>query len=230
MLDLNARAAFIAQALREKIGNKVYGGPFKGMQLPQFGGNFAPYLLGVYEHELHPIIERIIERRYSSIFNVGCSWGYYAVGLAWCMPQAYVGILDINEEMMHTCYDVGDMNGCNNLHVAKEFTPYYGLIIMDCEGAEEEYLDPAKYNFKSTDILVELHECIKPGLTQAVIDRFKDTHNVELIYNNPTYFDLQQIFGQETRLQHFDNALATWEGRAGETPWAYMTCKNIQSL
>lgn len=228
MQYIDDRGSFISKAISGIIGNEVYSGPFKGMKLNTLvhAGNYAPYLLGTYEHELHPIIEKIVERNYKAILNVGCSFGYYAVGLAWLMPQSRISVLDIEDGIVRACLEAAALNKVRNVKQVEHFVPFqHDLIIMDCEGAEEEYLDPERFNFKTTDILVELHECNKAGLTQTVIDRFKDTHTVELIYNNPTAFDLRQIFGSKIRLEHFDNAICTYEGRAGETPWAMLTCK-----
>lgn len=228
MQYIDDRGSFLSRAIANQIGDKIFSGPFKGMQLDltRHSGNFAPYLLGIYEHELHPVIDRIIERNYKRILNVGCSFGYYAVGLGWLMPQSRISVLDIEERVVRACLETANLNKIRNVKQAEHFIPFeHDLIIMDCEGAEEEYLDPDRFDFKSTDILVELHECNKAGLAQTVVNRFKNTHAVEFIYNEPSAFDLGQIFGSKIRLEHFDNAIASYEGRAGETPWAYLQCK-----
>lgn len=57
-----AQGAVIAQLLSARLGNKVFAGPFRGMQLIKdaMKWNFAPTLLGTYEWELHEIVEKNI--------------------------------------------------------------------------------------------------------------------------------------------------------------------------
>jgi hypothetical protein len=223
------RGEFLSLALLEKIGNKVYSGPFADTQFnfAAHKGNFAPWLLGTYEHELHEVMQEIIARAYPSILNVGCGFGYYAVGLA-KNKKSNISVIDIIKENEIACISNGNLNGCSNIYPSSFDTKMHvnppNLIVMDCEGAEDEYLNTTLYNFSAIDILVECHECDKPGLTQNIIDRFDVTHHIQIIKNEPSYFDLKQIFG-DVELEHFDNAIVTHEGRAGPTPWLFMTCK-----
>ena len=71
----------------------VLSGPFKGMRYPLRSsgqGGLLPKLLGTYERELSPAIERLISDRPTLVVNVGAAEGYYAVGLALRAPQAQV--------------------------------------------------------------------------------------------------------------------------------------------
>lgn len=230
MSYIDIRGASIARSIGALIGNRVYSGPFKGMELAldRHDGNFSPYLLGTYEHELHHIIPEIVTSGYRTILNVGCSFGYYAVGLARLMPETTIHARDISEDMLDMCRHTCMINKVKNVYHSTSINMVpldEGLIIMDCEGAEEEYLDPSANDFSTSDILVEIHECNKPGLTNKILARFEKTHRIELIYNKPDYFDLTRIFGDEVEFEHFDNAIATFEGRAGATPWAWMVAK-----
>jgi trans-aconitate methyltransferase len=56
-------------------------------------------LLGCYEQPLQPFIEQAIEAQYSTILNIGCAEGYYAVGMARRMPQTRVMAWQIAQEM-----------------------------------------------------------------------------------------------------------------------------------
>jgi hypothetical protein len=226
MTWIDQRGELLSRAILEKIGNRVYSGPFAGTEFDfeAHSGNFAPWLLGIYEHELHDVIEGIIKTRYSNVLNVGCSFGYYAVGIA-VNNDSCVSVCDIDPAIEKACIENGYRNGCKNiLPVTFEARMKFAspnLIVMDCEGAEEEYLVPSQYDFAKTDILVECHECNKAGLTQTIIDRFKYTHHIKIIKNEPSYFDLKRIFG-DVELEHFDNAIVGFEGRAGATPWLWM--------
>lgn len=233
MTWIDDRGALLSKAILQKI-DKVYSGPFKGTKFnfDQHEGNFAPYLLGTYEHELEEVINRIIwpyssdHKKYKNVFNVGCSFGYYAVGLARWLDRAQVCILDILPSVEQACIANAELNGAKVTKVSfQEGMIFADLLIMDVEGHEAQYLDPAKYQFNKTDILVESHECMTLGITQEIINRFKYTHDIKIINNEPSYFDLRRIFGLEFELEHFDNAIVTFEGRAGATPWIWMTCK-----
>lgn len=228
MIDVDARGAALANIISGAIGNQVYGGPFKGMKLQLEGwrGNYAPYLLGTYEHELHPVIEKIIEGGYKTILNVGCGFGYYACGLGRHLPCATIYAMDNDPAALEACRTTRELNSLENVWCVKEYTAGdVDLLIMDCEGAEEGYL----CGKEPYDILVELHECIKPGIANRVMNKFRETHQIQLIYNEPSYFDLHSILGVRYLFEHFDNAIATFEGRAGATPWAWMKRKPLAS-
>lgn len=77
------RSAF-ASALRRAAGGRAFGGPFRGMALgPVY---YPPTLLGTYERELHPWLERIFASPFAHVIDIGGGTGYYACGLALRMP------------------------------------------------------------------------------------------------------------------------------------------------
>ena len=99
------------------------------------------------------------------------------------------------------------------------------LILCDIEGAEKELLDPQKSSaLKCVDIIVESHECLIPGVTQLLINRFNESHEISLVRDNgqrsldapPQWF---------INLAHLDQLLATWEWRSGPTPWLVMIAR-----
>jgi hypothetical protein len=57
-------------------------------------GCAVPKLLGCYEQELHPALNRAIDTDYGVILNIGCAEGYYPVGLARVLPTAHVIAFD----------------------------------------------------------------------------------------------------------------------------------------
>src|SRR5262245_60848059 len=92
----------------------VRRGPFAGMKYPsvaRLGSACFPKLLGVYERELHPILNSIKDRRYTEILNIGCAEGYYAVGLAMWNPSAKVLAFDIDPRQTAFCADLAALNG-----------------------------------------------------------------------------------------------------------------------
>lgn len=74
------------------------------------------------------------------------------------------------------------------------------------------------------DLIVENHEGLRPGVTATLVERFKASHEIELIQdsgqrqldNAPAWF---------YQLTHLDQLLATWEWRSGPTPWLVMKAR-----
>src|SRR5262245_56331762 len=73
---------FVDQSIQKVCPDlKVRHGFFKGMQYPRnrsISSALFPKLLGTYERELHPVLERICKEPYEGIVNIGCAEGYYA--------------------------------------------------------------------------------------------------------------------------------------------------------
>jgi hypothetical protein len=188
-------------------------------------------LLGCYEQPLQPFIEAAIVAGYPTILNIGCAEGYYAVGMARRMPATRVLAHDINPKAQLLCAELAVKNQVSDrvivggLCSAADFAVYAGqpvLLMCDIEGAERELLDPAVAPaLKGMDIIVESHECVVSGITQLLIDRFKNSHQITLVQD-----DGQRRLAKPPRwfinLAHLDQLLATWEWRAGPTPWLVM--------
>ena len=62
----------------------VKNGPMAGLKYPSFssfGSSIFPKLVGTYENELAPIINKLNATQYKLIIDIGCAEGYYAIGL-----------------------------------------------------------------------------------------------------------------------------------------------------
>ena len=96
------RHTLITNTLIARQGNVVQAGPFAGLRFTgqTSEGCTAPRLLGCYEHELHPHIERLIGQTFDALLNIGCADGYYAVGLAMRMPGVPVFAHDLNPKAL----------------------------------------------------------------------------------------------------------------------------------
>ena len=125
----------------------VKHGPFKGMMYPKkkaVGSALVPKLLGSYERELHPVIEKICSNEYSEIVDIGCAEGYYAIGMAMRIETAKVFAYDIDEEAVYLCKRMARLNNVAERLVIGKFCdantlraiPFTkkALIISDCEG------------------------------------------------------------------------------------------------
>ncbi len=224
----------LSQMIRNRMGENVLAGPFSGMRLTKeaLSGHFAPALLGSYEWELHDTIEKVIAHQYKQVLNIGCSYGYYSVGLAKRMPEAKVMAFDIDPIARVKCGSMIAANGVEGRVTVGErfngedFARLSGpetLVIMDIEGGEMDLLNVESYPaLKGMDVIVELHDCYNPAISKTIADRFSATHKVEIIPNRPFHFPLEKILGPDYVPNHFDGLIATWEGRSGPTPWAVM--------
>jgi len=224
----------LAQRLKARLGTAVQAGPFKGMKLTEnaMAGSFAPYLLGTYEHELHPFIEDAVAAHYPQIVNIGCAFGYYSVGLALRMPEAAVYAFDTSESCQQRCREMAELNGvASRLRIAGEFkgedfatfAAKKTLAIVDIETAEVDLLDPARYPaLAKIDIIVELHDVFSPSISRTIMKRFEATHDIALVRNRAQLFDFAPLVGEDTYVDPFDSLIVTWENRDGPTPWAVM--------
>ena len=224
----------LAHQFIEKHGAKVQAGPFAGLVYVEEASNsmLLPKLIGCYEAEIQPIIERAIAMAYRVVVDIGCAEGYYAIGLAHRMPGATVYAYDIDDVAREWCDKFAALNHqsdrvhvygrCDPAELERRLEPP-GFVICDCEGYEEVLLDPAAApKLRQTDILVELHEAERPGVTLAICDRFAATHDVQLIDQQSRDPAKYPILAD---LPLSDQKLAVDEMRGAPQQWAFMTVK-----
>lgn len=230
------RSVLIQNTLLKQQGTVVMQGPLAGMDfLTQSAeGCHIAKLLGSYEQPLQPFIENAITSGYPIILNIGCAEGYYAVGMARRMPNTQVLAFDLNHTAQEVCAILAQKNSVSHrvkvgaLFKPEDFETYPNeklLVLCDIEGAERELLNPSvSPALIRMDLIVESHECLIPGVTNLLIDRFKDSHQITLVPDDgqrhldkpPNWF---------LNLAHLDQLLATWEWRSGPTPWLVMKSK-----
>jgi hypothetical protein len=230
------RSVLIQNTLLQQTGTVVMQGALQGLDfLAQSAeGCHIAKLLGCYEQPLQPFVEQAIQKQYATVLNIGCAEGYYAVGMARRMPNTLVLAHDLNPKAQEICKALATKNKVNDrvriggLFKPTDFATYAGqrvLLMCDIEGAERELVDPvASPALQSMDIIVESHECLIPGITQLLIDRFKVSHQITVVQDDgqrhldkpPQWF---------LNLAHLDQLLATWEWRSGPTPWLVMQPK-----
>ena len=98
------------------------------------------------------------------------------------------------------------------------------MIFCDIEGAEDALLDPEKFPaLRNMDIIVELHECFQPVISNKICARFVASHEITMVPHTGRNVDLPDVF---QNLGDLDQLLAVWEWRTGPTPWAVLTRKN----
>ena len=167
---------------------RVQAGPFKGMI---FHSPTLPMLMGTYEMETYPAIERLHNCQVKRVINIGAAAGFYAIGFARLFPDATVDAFETEAafaEMMHqnairNCVRERIVSSgiCTVLDVARlTDLPGLSLIAIDVEGAEVELLDPVKApGLKDSLVFVELHDIHLPGCTDTIRERFSETHEIQ---------------------------------------------------
>lgn len=173
----------------------VKHGPFKGMRYPDTkstGSVLFPKLLGCYEREIQPIIERICERSYTEVIDIGCAEGYYAVGLAMRIPTATIYAFDTNDEAIRMCRNMAQLNNVDKRVLVGSFCdsktlktiPFTnkGLIFCDIEGDEKKlFTDEIVDILSKHDLLIEIHDGQDPSISSHVRQLFEKTHKLEAI-------------------------------------------------
>jgi hypothetical protein len=232
-----ARGRFdpLAAAVVEHYGLIVQAGPFAGLRYLAEARNsgFTAKILGSYEAEIRPAVEAVVANGYRTMVNVGCAEGYYAVGLAVASPRSTVYAFDTQADCRALCGELAKLNGVGARVVIGAECTHAELnrlgdgrvfLLCDCEGFELELLDPAKVPaLRGWDILVELHECHRQGLTATVTGRFSATHDIELIESverEPDEFPQADFLGSRQ-----DRAIAVSDVRGDWQQWAWMRAR-----
>lgn len=228
------RSQLIDISVERNSGSKVLFGPFKGMDygVRASEGARAARLIGVYEASLAPVIEEIVRRAYPLVIDIGSAEGYYAVGLARRMPATRVLARDESDAARRLCAELAQRNGvAGRVEIGGRIghadlgicASQPTLVLCDIEGAEDDLLDPVQApGLRAADILVEVHEAMKPGLTARLMDRFAPTHRITAIGR---HVDDRGLPAWMERLSDLDRLLALWEWRSGPTPWLWMERK-----
>lgn len=180
------------QKLLARVGNDVQSGPFAGLLLSPMthAEDVGPYLLGVYESELDPAWNVILDRTYSQIVDVGAKFGYYAVGLAKRYPKSAVIAFDTDSWARQAIHEMAAVNGVNNVIIQDYCSPSWiqynlsanSLVICDCEGYEDMLFGNALMDsLSTTTLIIETHDFIVSGVTDRLRDAFNKTHIVRTI-------------------------------------------------
>jgi hypothetical protein len=203
-------------------GETVARGPFTGLRLPELLPDTSAKLLGSYERELHPALERLLLQDFELVVNIGCSDGYYAVGAGKRLPAARAFAFDLNESFRRATVATAAANGVS-VEVGATCTPERlrelcgsgrVLVICDCEGCERELIAPELT--QDASIVLELH----PG-TENLPERFRDGYHVSLVES--TGRDPAE-YPELAELDAGDRSLAVFE-RMDAQSWAVIEAR-----
>ena len=231
---LRFRLLGLGAAMASQTNLVVPAGPFAGLRWINVsaGSSIVPKLIGSYEAELHDTIQQLVSRGYERVVNIGCGEGYYAIGLARRLPAAHVFALDFEPAARALCHSLAELNGvAERVTIMGKCTPTGlqelaqpgTLIVCDCEGGELDLLDPvAVPNLSRCDILVEMHDFLRPETSATLDARFRATHTTRVILQSsrdPEAYPILQSFSE------FDRLLCLCELRPGPTPWGLFLSK-----
>lgn len=172
----------------------VQAGPFKGMKYVNraIGSSYLHKLIGSYEAVLHPYIEEFKNKQFDTILDIGSAEGYYLIGFGHILPQSQLIGFELEERGRELSKELYEKNNLTNKlilfgeatkeNVAPLITEKT-LLICDCEGAELDILDPESFpELKKIDTaIIELHDFIRPGIKEALTERFHKTHKIKII-------------------------------------------------
>ncbi len=217
--------------LRERLGTAVLTGPFAGMKLADdaFLEQAGPYLLGTYEQELHPWMGKLLQCRFSQVWDIGAKFGYYAIGFARAMPETPVVAFDTDWWARRATARMATANDTTNVKLRKACQPKTitselpsnSLIICDCEGYERQLFDDSKPStLDSVTMLIETHDLFVPGVTDFLRTRFRDSHYIEETTNGERRSSVNLDFVEPEKIP-----LATTEVREQQL-WLLLTPKN----
>ena len=191
------RSTLIQNTIVEKNGTIVSHGLLSGLDFLKASaeGCHIAKLLGTYEQPLHAPLKALLDQSaYQIIINIGCAEGYYAVGLARLLKGAVSYAYDTDPRARKACQELADKNNVTERMVVGElfshadfsrFSEKKCLVFCDIEGNERELLDPRLApELGALDIVVESHECLIPGTTELLLNRFSDTHDIIKIEDN----------------------------------------------
>ncbi|GGC23826.1 hypothetical protein GCM10011363_45480 [Marivita lacus] len=237
IISIEAREGLTEASHRfvEKFGRSVLHGPFTGLTYPDMTvsqRNLIHKLLGSYEDELHPWIEKLKAKNYRAVINVGSADGYYTVGLALTKPNTPVIAFDTDPWARRATQALTRENNARNVDIRTMCTPQWlaenlearSLLLSDCEGYEGVLLDPKTAPaLLKCDIVVELHDHAAPGVEDLMRRRFADTHDIESVE-----MELGKSPVRFSELADMEPALAQKalsEGRGAPQSWLMMTAR-----
>lgn len=233
------------KSISARHGLAVQDGPFRNMRYPAellvpdrvVRYALLPKIVGCFEAELHAILMEVITRNYDTVLNIGCSEGYYAIGLSLRLPNARVFAFDIDPVARQLCDKIAHLNQVSDrvtihgectMQQLQELVGDRTLIICDCEGCELQLLRPDLMPcLRACDLIVELHDCFDPSTSEVVTNRFVQSHDMVVLAmaaRDPVDYPSLQSFTP------YRQRLAVSEYRWG-TPckWAFMSRQKTQT-
>jgi hypothetical protein len=228
--------ARITRAFVAHHGLAVQAGPFHGMVYPRFalerGELVVAQLLGSYEREIAPAIQRAVDRGFGQYVDIGASDGYYAVGFARARPSSAVYAYEMNPFPARVCRSLAAANGAGrtlrllgecDVEDLRALPDRRSFVLCDAEGAEARLMVPDEVPMlRSASLVVELHAFAVPDVERLIVDRFSPTHEIEIVRSEPRYIGEFPALLDVPGVTYIDRELAVAEFRPFPMAWAVM--------
>lgn len=214
----------------------VRRGPFRGLRYPTCAVGRAnalvPKLLGAFEDEIAPPIERAIAANYDVFVDVGCADGYYVTGFALRSPRSQVYGYETDVAQRRLAATMGRVNGVSERVVLRgtcTVESFTGLpagrlfVLMDCEGCEIDLLKPSEIpRIREATVLVEMHPTVHRDIGRILSERFAVTHERTCFVNTVRQLD---DYPELAEISCDDPVLLVGQRRAppGTDTWALFT-------
>lgn len=227
------------QILLSSLPNEVLSGPFKGMKYSNtsVGSTILPKIIGSYEDELHPILEKLKNEEYDLFLDVGAAEGYYVVGIKKYLLQSVKKVIAFEEKSKgrNLIAKLCKLNGVDNVKIegycdTKSLSSALQngkcFILMDIEGGEHELLDPEKIDFSNSDILVEMHLLNGVDFEVDMREKFINTHTIIVIEQG------EKTLPKEHHWNFLVRSYANFvvdEIRASSRNWLFLKSKVVKS-
>jgi hypothetical protein len=233
---MDERRKIVLERVYNDCNGTVKYGPFTGMKiLKKFcwgDGDTGGKLTGLYENELFEVVEEAISSEPDLVINYGCAEGFYGIGMAMRLPETRVVLFDIDQRALDVAKENAEANGVTNIEFSRQCNHQYlesllstatnPFIVMDCEGAEDLVLDPWKVpSLAKTSLIIEMHDCILPGITDRLIDKFNESHDLEGITQGSKDMHIEPLL----QVSDLDKLILINENRPCTMHWVHMTPK-----
>lgn len=234
---MDQRRKALLDYVYQRCQGTVQHGIFKGMKLlkkSKWGdGDLGGKLLGIYEDELFPVIQQAIYNEPDLIINYGCAEGFYGIGLAMKLPNSKVIMFDIDQDLLDIAKENAKLNNVDNVEFSSNCnnTDYLEsllseaknpFIMMDCEGYEDLMLNLETVpTLARTSVLVEMHDFMHQGLTDNLVYKFNDSHDLEGFTQGTKNYHIEPIL----ELGDTDKMILLNENRPCTMNWVSMIPK-----
>jgi hypothetical protein len=217
----------------------VIAGPFEGLKYvyTSVGSAYYNKLIATYEIELHEQVQRLVDIRPTKIIDVGTAEGYYAAGFARAVESAEVVAFEgdplgrkLQAKLLRRngLEERVRIEGFCDAETLRNEIPSDGstLVILDCEGYENELFDLEKIPaLAHCHLLIELHFFAHADILQRLTKRAEETHDIYHIKLRDRTFD---DFPEHPILKYAPDkwkAYFMFEGRNEKTEWLILSPK-----